>query len=119
MDEILELEFDNKFDVEWTNRDDTYASVIGQMYANAEQFDLIIKLDGNQQLPAHRHVMAIVSPEIKGMLEEELNPNQSFVTEVSEGKLFVRLHMKWIKIRKNERKCLKLWKLCFAFWFHA
>lgn len=87
---LLEFEFDNKFDVELTNRGDIFASVLGQMYANEEQFDLIIKLDGGDQLPAHRHVMAIVSPEIKGMLEEELNPKGSFVKEVSEGKFCVK-----------------------------
>lgn len=78
---------DHTFIVKWTNRDQTYASVLGQMYADDEQLDLIIKLDDGKQLLAHRHVMAILSPEIKDMLEEQLNPVGCFVTGTSEGKI--------------------------------
>lgn len=97
MGDLLEFTFDSKLDFKWTNRGDAYAHVIGQMYENEEQFDLIIKVNGGQ-LPAHRHVMAIVSPTIKKMLEKTLNPEKSFVTHVSEGKFCVRWHMNRYKI---------------------
>lgn len=96
--------FNHTFDVKWTNRDESFASIIGQMYADEEQFDLIIKLDGDQQLLAHRHVMAILSTEIKKVLEGQLNPNGCFVTETSEGKVSVCVYKNRLQIDKKPYK---------------
>lgn len=94
MDDILASgQFDHQFDVEWTNRYDTFANVIGHMYTNKEQFDLVIALDNDEQLEAHRHVMAIFSPEFKEMLESHLNSAGNLVIEKSEGKLSVCLYI--------------------------
>lgn len=84
-DEIVDEPIDQKFNVEWVNRDDTFAHVISQMYTNKKQFDLVIKLDNGEQLVAHRHVMVILSPKIKEMLEKELEADGSFAKAESEG----------------------------------
>lgn len=75
-----------------------------EMDANEKQFDLIIKLDDGEQLLAHRHVMAIVSPEIKKLLEGERNPNGSFVKKSSEGKFSVHFHMNRYKMTHFMKK---------------
>lgn len=87
------ISFDNIFDFKWTNRNETFASVIGQMYEDEEQLDLIIKLNGDKQLGAHRHVMAIVSPKFMELLEEELDDKGNFVTATSEGKLSAHVYI--------------------------
>lgn len=118
MDEILEFEGEHKFDIEWTNRGPTFAQRIAQMYANKEQFDLIIKHRRGKQLMAHRHVMAIFSPYIKGILEEDLNAKGTFVDGVSEGKFSVHLNINQVKIRQIDHisceKCVLIVNLlCF------
>lgn len=111
MDEILEFEGEHKFDIEWTNRGPTFAQRIAQMYENKEQFDLIIKHRRGKQLMAHRHVMAIFSPYIKGILEENLNAKGNFVDGVSEGKFSVHLNKNQLQIGQIYPHFMR--KVCF------
>lgn len=78
---------DHVFKIKWTNRDETIADGIQQMFAKREQLNLIIKLAEGKQLKAHRHIMAIASPTIAVKLEGQVATGSTMLA----GKCFVHI----------------------------
>lgn len=103
------------FDIKWTNRNETIASMIGDMYANEEQLDLTITVDGDKKLAAHRIVMGIVSPTIMKLLEQDLDAEKNFITAESEGKF---IHSNAYKSMTFGRKAKKT-NRCVMFILHS
>lgn len=86
------VEVERETHLEWTNRNEAFAHFIADMYAQKDHFDLIIQLHGGEQLMAHRHVLAIVSPVIMRMLESQLDENKNFDTKESESMFSIHMH---------------------------
>lgn len=66
---MAERNTDPVFNVTWTNRNETFADGLAQLYQDGKQVDLTMTADG-KQLFAHRSVLSIMSPTIKLLLKE-------------------------------------------------